>query len=98
MAEQLRITCPVCGMRPRKSDWERAKENPKAEIQIYLQEFGGKAPPGSTANGPVYQKKGRGSAPGFMKWTEVTAMEPELVEEIRVLVEERIAKFQAGGA
>lgn len=70
MIEKIRFRCPCCGM---IADLERIDRSPY-KIQVFSQKFGGKV---------AGDRKGRGKAKGFMKYTNITRSSVEIVDEIR---------------
>ena len=93
MAELLRIRCPICGMHPTLEVLKQTAEEKPAEVRIFIQRYGGKvvAPP---AEDKIYKKKGRGSAPGYMEFIEVTDKYPEQVKEMEDFFKGRIKLFE----
>ena len=82
MVVRIRVRCPCCGSLP---ELERVKGLGEVEVQVFRQTFGGRVPR-DKAEG--YSKK-RGTA-GIMKYEDVTAEEPELVEEVKALWRKRL--------
>lgn len=95
MAEFLRIRCPFCQSMPNLPQLEKAEDAP-ADVRVFLVKMGGKLVVAKEEG--EYKKKGRGKAPGIMKYVDVTKNEPEVVEQFKKYFAERAVKFaeQAG--
>ena len=85
--------CPVCGMWPTLENLEQTTKEKPAEVRIALLKFGGKVASPSGSGEELYKKKGRGKAPGYMKFDDVTAAHPELVAEMTDYFKARIKLF-----
>lgn len=92
MAEKLRIRCPFCGMHPTLEVLDQTVKEKPAEVRIFLQKYGGKLP-APVEGKAVYEKKGRGSAPGYMEWVEITGQVPEQVAAMEELFRARVKLF-----
>ena len=92
MKEITRVRCPICGMMPTLDNLGHAEEVPT--VRIYIQRMGGKV---KAPQGKGYEKKGRGSAPGFIDYEEVTAKVPELVKEMEGFFKKRVGLFLKEG-
>lgn len=90
MATSIRVRCPCCGSLPKEVDLEEPKKPLTHKVEIVLQTFGGKVAADPSA---PYQKFGMGKAPGFMKYEDVTAENPELVEKWTRWFAERVVEF-----
>lgn len=95
MKEFIRVRCPVCGMMPSEENLEKGKEN-LAEVRIFIMRVGGKAPATPKSGFEHYEKKGRGKAPGFIEYEDVTKKEPELVQKYQDYFLKRAKQFQEG--
>jgi hypothetical protein len=79
--EIVRVRCPVCGLTPKLTQLPKVDKQP-AEVRVFTQKFGGKVKveqiPGE------YKHVGRGKAPGFMVWEEITGtMDASQLKTIR---------------
>ncbi len=92
MPKVVRVRCPLCGAMPTLANLEQTQNEKPAEIRLFLQEFGGKVAPEAVVTAP-YTKKGRGSAPGFMQYTDVTNDNPEELEEMGKWFDARIQQY-----
>ena len=90
MKEILRVRCPICSMLPTLDNLAHASEK-EAEIRLYTQRIYGKkpAPPGEEI-----KKKGRGKAPGWIEYEDITEQVPDQVERLKTFFDKRIAEFQ----
>jgi hypothetical protein len=70
MAERIRASCPMCGMRPFIEQLE-AIENEEPVVRLFMLKFGGKKAV-QHVEGETYKKIGRGKAPGAMEMIEIT--------------------------
>jgi hypothetical protein len=78
MKKFTRVRCPVCGMLPTLKNLDEAKERP-AEIRIIVQRIYGKKKADKSEG--EFKKKGRGSAPGWIEYEDVTDSMPEIVKK-----------------
>lgn len=97
MAERVRIRCPACGMHPFLENLEKTfNELPPEEVKLFLLKFGGKVP--AEPAGPGYEKKGKGSAKGYMEMIEITDDYPEQLQKLEGMLQSRmIAYLQSRG-
>ena len=93
--EVTRIRCPVCGAMPTLENLEQTVKEKPAEIRIFIQRFGGKVQ-AQKEEGEMPKKKGRGKAPGFMEYEDVTDKYPELVAQMKGYFDGRIEQYQEG--
>lgn len=97
MAQKIRVRCPVCGMMPTLENLELAETEKPPEVELFLQKFGGKVKLGQeVASGKGYQKKKRGSAPGYMEYINITNEYPEQLSKLIAFFKSRAEKFLAG--
>jgi len=66
------------------SDLDRLGDGPY-KIRVYRQEFGGKV---------AGERKGRGRARGFMKYTDITPSNVEIVGEIEEMVKKTCQRMK----
>ncbi|MDP2726280.1 MAG: hypothetical protein Q8P59_01950 [Dehalococcoidia bacterium] len=96
MPEKLRIVCPICGMMSDLEQLQKTSENKPAEVRLKQQKWGGKLPAGVPVEGDLVTKKGRGSAPGYMVYEDITDQIPDEVEKVRKFFDDRIELYQSG--
>jgi len=91
MKEILRVRCPICGMMPSLDNLAHAAEK-DAEIRVLVQRIGGKKP---ASEGEEFKKKGRGKAPGWIEYEDITEQASDQVERLKTFFDKRIAEFQS---
>ena len=96
MPEKLRIVCPVCGMMSDLETLQETNTTKPAAVRIKLQKWGGKKPAGVPVEGALPVVKGRGSAPGYMEYVDVTEQVPDEVAKMEAFFNARIELYQAG--
>lgn len=95
MPEVIRVRCPICGAMPTLDNLEQTAAEKPAEIRIFIQRFGGKAQV-EKVEGEIPKKKGRGKAPGYMEYIDVTEQYSEQVEKMEQFFNDRIKEYQGG--
>ena len=90
MKEILRVRCPICGMMPSLDNLAQTAEK-EAEIRLYMQKIYGKKP---APAGEEFKKKGRGKAPGWIEYEDITEQAPDQVDRLKTFFDKRIAEFQ----
>ncbi len=71
---------------------ENTEENKPTKVRLFLQQFGGKV----ASEEPVtasYKKKGRGSAKGFMLYTDITDQQSVELSKLEKWFKKRAEKF-----
>ncbi|MDP2727319.1 MAG: hypothetical protein Q8P59_07220 [Dehalococcoidia bacterium] len=96
MPEKLRIVCPICGMMSDLKQLQKTNESKAPDVRILLQKWGGKLPAVAPVEGALPVKAGRGSAPGYMEYVDVTDSVPDEVEKVQKFFDSRIELYQAG--
>lgn len=92
MPEKLRVRCPVCGSMPDLDQLAKTEEEKPARIRIFLQKFGGKMP-ADEAVGVPYKKRKRGSAPGYMEYTDITDSSQEELAKLKEWFDKRVQEY-----
>jgi hypothetical protein len=90
--EIIRVTCPCCGMMTDLEQIARADAEKPAEVRLFVQKLGGKKPAETSPEAP-YHKKGRGKAPGYIEYQDITESSPEQVAKLRDWFEARAKQF-----
>lgn len=80
-------------MHPTLENLEQTAAEKPAEVRIFIQRYGGKAKTAEVDVELLYKKKGRGSAPGFIEWEDITDTMPDSVKKMVEYFRDRIAKF-----
>jgi len=93
--EKIRVMCPMCGMMPFLQNLEQTVKEKPAEVRLYLLKFGGKLPAVKTTE-EGYKKKGRGTAPGYMEYIDITDQYPNQVLAIADFFKKRAKIFLSG--